>query len=147
MAMIKAALANPSQDHPKAMAFLCNWCAYAGANTAGVSRFQYPPAIRILRTMCSGMVDPAYVLYSFMQGADGVMTGGCKKADCHYIFGNREAELTLDRIRETLKTTVIDPERFLNLWISAGEGNIFAQRVEEFTKKLESLGSNPLKKR
>jgi len=147
MAMIKAALAIPSLGKPKVIAFLCNWCAYAGANTAGVSRFQYPPTIRIVREMCSGMVDPVYVLYSFMQGADGVLIGGCKKGDCHYIFGNLEAEETLDKLREMLKNTVIDPERFLTLWISAGEGKIFAEKVEEFTEKLKLLGPNPYKKR
>jgi heterodisulfide reductase subunit A len=147
MAMIKAALAVPSPDRPKAIAFLCNWCAYAGANTAGVSRFQYPPTIRIVREMCSGMVDPFYVLYSFMQGADGVLIGGCKKGDCHYIFGNVEAEESLDKLKEMLKTTVIDPERFLTLWISAGEGKTFAEKVEEFTEKLKSLGPSPYKKR
>ena len=146
MAMIRTALATPNPDDPKAIAFLCNWCAYAGANTAGVSRYQYPPAIRIIRTMCSGMVDPIYVLYSFMEGADGVLIGGCKKGDCHYIFGNINAEETLDKLKEMLKTTVIDPERFLTLWISAGEGKIFADEIERFTKKLESLGSNPYKK-
>ncbi|UCE29162.1 MAG: hydrogenase iron-sulfur subunit [Candidatus Bathyarchaeota archaeon] len=147
MAMIRAALAEPSPDRPKVIAFLCNWCAYAGANAAGVSRFQYPPAIRIVRTMCSGMVDPFYVLYSFMQGADGVLIGGCKKGDCHYIFGNLEADEALGKLKEMLKTTMIDPKRFLTLWISAGEGKIFAEKVAEFTEKLESLGPSPYKKR
>ena len=147
MAMIRAALAEPSLEGPKAVAFLCNWCAYAGANTAGVSRFRYPPSIRIIRMMCSGMIDPTHVLYAFMQGADGVLVGGCKRADCHYISGNLEAEVTLDKIDEMLKTTVIDPERLLNIWISAGEGNIFAEKVEEFTEKLKSLGPSPYKKR
>ncbi|MCD6263424.1 hydrogenase iron-sulfur subunit [Candidatus Bathyarchaeota archaeon] len=148
MAMIRAALATPSPpDIPKVIAFLCNWCAYAGANTAGVSRFQYPPSIRIIRMMCSGMVDPLYVLYAFMQGADGVMIGGCKEADCHYVSGNLEAEKTMDKIREMLKTTMIDPERLLNIWISAGEGNIFAEKVKEFTEKLKSLGPSPYKRR
>ena len=147
MEMIRAALAEPSPDGLKAVAFLCNWCAYAGANTAGVSRFQYPPAIRIIRTMCSGMIDPAYVLYAFMHGAGGVMIGGCKEGDCHYISGNLEAEGTLDKMREILETTVIDPDRLLNIWISAGEGNMFAEKVGEFTEKLKSLGPSPYEKR
>jgi len=147
VAMIKAALEKPRGDKPKAIAFLCNWCAYAGANTAGVSRFQYPPAVRIIRTMCSGMVDPIYVFYSFMQGADGVVIGGCKKGDCHYIFGNINADETLDKLSEMLRTTVIDPEKFLTLWISAGEGKTFAEKIEEFTEKLKTLGPNPYIKR
>ena len=150
MAMIKEALAVPNPNNPntpKVIAFLCNWCAYAGANMAGVSRFQYPSAIRIIRMMCSGMVDPIYVLYSFLQGADGVVIGGCKKGDCHYIFGNVEAEKTIDKAREMLENTVIDPERLLALWISASEGRIFGEKVAEFTKKLKSLGPSPYKKK
>jgi len=147
MAMIKAALETSSGDEPKGIAFLCNWCAYAGANTAGVSRFQYPPAIRIIRTMCSGMVDPIYVFYSLMRGADGVVVGGCKKGDCHYIFGNTNADETLGKLSEMLKTSVIDPQRFLTLWISAGEGRNFAEKIEEFTANLKALGPNPYRKR
>jgi heterodisulfide reductase subunit A len=147
MAMIKAGLATATPDKPKAIAFLCNWCAYAGANTAGVSRFQYPPAVRIIRMMCSGMVDPIYVYYSLMQGADGVLIGGCRKGDCHYTFGNAEAEKTIAKMKEMLKTSAIGSERLMDLWVSAGEGQMFAGKVEEFTKKLKSLGPTMYKKR
>jgi F420-non-reducing hydrogenase iron-sulfur subunit len=121
------------------VAFLCNWCSYAGADLAGVSRFQYPPSIKVIRVMCSGRVDPVYVLRAFELGADGVLVGGCHIGDCHYINGNELAEIRMKKTRELLKWIGINPRRLRLEWISASEGIKFANVVSEFTKELEKL--------
>jgi len=100
---------------PKIIGFLCNWCAYAGADLAGVSRIQYPPNIRIIRVMCSGRVDPAFILEAFKDGADGVLVAGCHlPSDCHYISGNFKALRRVTLLKRVLKTLGIEPER---LWL------------------------------
>ena len=128
---------------PNIVAFLCNWCGYAGADLAGVSRFQYPATIRIIRVMCSGRVDPLFILRAFENGADGVLVCGCHINDCHYISGNLKAEKRVAQTKQLLNLIGIDPNRLRLEWISAAEGAKFALVVKEFTHYLEQLG--PLK--
>ena len=130
---------------PKIVAFLCNWCAYAGADLAGVSRIGYPPNIRVIRVMCSGRVDPAFIIRAFEMGADGVLVGGCHPGTCHYVSGNLEAEKRMENTKKLLKLIGLGPERLRLEWISASEGGKFAQVVTEFTEELRKMGPNPLK--
>jgi F420-non-reducing hydrogenase iron-sulfur subunit len=131
---------------PNIVAFLCNWCGYAGADLAGVSRFQYPPSIRIIRVMCSGRVDPVFILRAFENGADGVLVCGCHINDCHYISGNLKAEKRVEKTKHLLKTIGINPDRLRLEWVSAGEGAKFSAVVTEFTNFLEKLGPIESKK-
>ncbi|MCW3985438.1 MAG: hydrogenase iron-sulfur subunit [Candidatus Bathyarchaeota archaeon] len=132
---------------PKIIGFLCNWCAYAGADLAGVSRIQYPPNIRIIRVMCSGRVDPAFILEAFNDGADGVLVAGCHlPSDCHYISGNFKALRRITLLRRVLKQFGIEPERLRLEWVSASEGDKFASIVREMVEQIKKLGPNPLKK-
>ncbi|HUX98009.1 MAG TPA: hydrogenase iron-sulfur subunit [Candidatus Deferrimicrobium sp.] len=131
---------------PNLVAFLCNWCGYAGADLAGVSRFQYPSSIRIIRVMCSGRVDPVFILRAFENGADGVLVCGCHINDCHYITGNLKAEKRIEKTRQLLKTIGINPDRLRLEWVSAAEGAKFAAIVTEFTNFLDKLGPIELNK-
>jgi F420-non-reducing hydrogenase iron-sulfur subunit len=126
--------------HPKIIAFCCNWCAYAGADLAGISRIQYSPDIRILRVMCSGRVDPALVLKCYERGADGVMVLGCHPGDCRYIAGNEEAQRRVETTRDLMELLGIDPRRLLLEWISASEGERFANVANEFVATITSMG-------
>ena len=131
---------------PKIIGFLCNWCSYAGADLAGVSRIQYPPNIRIIRVMCSGRIDPAFVLEAFKDGADGVLVAGCHlPSDCHYISGNFKALRRITLLREVLKDFGIEPERLRLEWISASEGDKFAAVVRDMVNEVKKLGPNPLR--
>lgn len=132
---------------PRIIAFLCNWCSYAGADLAGVSRIQYPENIRIIRVMCSGRVDPRLVLEAFRRGADGVMCLGCHPGDCHYISGNYLAKSKLKYLKESLEKIGFQPERFRLDWVSATEGKRFATLVEEMVQTVKKLGPNPIKGR
>jgi F420-non-reducing hydrogenase iron-sulfur subunit len=125
---------------PKILGFLCNWCSYAGADLAGVSRFQYPPTIRIVRVMCSGRVDPVLVLRAFSRGADGVMVLGCHPGDCHYATGNYYALARAKMLGRLLQLAGINPDRLALDWVSAGEGRRFAELVTEFTEQIAALG-------
>ena len=146
-AMIKAALETwPPEGKPKALAFFCNWCAYAGADMAGVSRFQYPPSVRIIRVMCTGRIDQRHILQAFLLGADGVLIGGCHPGDCHYISGNLKAEKRVEQLKGWLKEAGMEPERLRLEWASAGEGKKIAEIIQDFTSQLEKLGPNPLRK-
>ena len=146
-AMIKAAFETPHySEKPKALAFFCNWCSYAGADMAGVSRFQYPPSMRIIRVMCTGRIDQRHILQAFHLGADGVLIGGCHLGDCHYISGNLKAEKRVMQVKKWLEAAGIEPERLRIEWASAGEGKKIAQIIQEFTDQLEKLGPNPLRK-
>lgn len=129
---------------PKILTFLCNWCGYAGADYAGVSRYQYPPSIRVIRVMCSGRIQPSLILDAFNRGTDGVMVCGCHIGDCHYISGNEYAEERVKKTKKILEMLRIDPNRLRLEWISASEGIKFAEVVNDFTNQLISLG--PLKK-
>ena len=125
---------------PKILAFLCNWCSYAGADLAGVSRLQYPPSIRAIRVMCSGSVSPHHLLHAFQMGADGVLVAGCHIGDCHYLKGNY---MTLKRLKFTeglLGYMGYEAERLRLEWISAAEGIKFAEVVRDFTETIRSLG-------
>jgi len=131
---------------PKIIGFLCNWCSYAGADLAGVSRIQYPPNIRIIRVMCSGRIDPAFVFEAFKYGADGVLVAGCHlPSDCHYISGNFKALRRITLLRRALKEFGIEPERLRLEWISASEGDKFAAVVRDMVDEVKKLGPNPLK--
>ena len=143
---IKAALLDLDPSKLKVLCFFCNWCAYAGADMAGVSRYQYPPMFEIIRSMCTGRIDPLWILYALTLGADGVVVGGCHPGDCHYISGNIKAEEMLNRVRDMLKLTKIEPERVLDLWVSAGEGKILAEELDKFAEKLTALGPNPYRR-
>jgi F420-non-reducing hydrogenase iron-sulfur subunit len=132
---------------PRIIGFLCNWCSYAGADLAGVSRIQYPPNIRIIRVMCSGRIDPAFILEAFKDGADGVLVGGCHlPSDCHYISGNFKAMRRINLLKKVLKEFGIEPERVRLEWISASEGDKFASVVRDMVKEIKELGPNPLVK-
>jgi F420-non-reducing hydrogenase iron-sulfur subunit len=131
---------------PRIIGFLCNWCSYAGADLAGVSRIQYPPNIRIIRVMCSGRIDPAFVLEAFKDGADGVLVAGCHPpSDCHYISGNFKALRRITLLKKALKEFGIEPERLRLEWISASEGDKFAEVVRDMVEELKNLGPNPVK--
>ncbi len=129
---------------PKILSFLCNWCAYAGADLAGISRFQYPPNTRVIRVMCSGRVDPIFIPKAFLAGYDGVMVLGCHPGDCHYLTGNIQAERKMNLTRKLLKMAGIESERLLLDWVSAGEGERFSQVVCQFIEKIRILGPFPL---
>ncbi|MCJ7708857.1 MAG: hydrogenase iron-sulfur subunit [Anaerolineales bacterium] len=128
---------------PRIVAFLCNWCTYTGADLAGTSRLQYPPNVRIIRTMCSSAVDPVYVLKPLMDGADGVLIGGCHPGDCHYQTGNYKTRRRFVALQEILKSTGIDERRIWLRWISASEGQIFANTMTEMVGAIKELGPNP----
>ncbi len=131
---------------PKIIGFLCNWCSYAGADLAGVSRIQYPSNIRIIRVMCSGRIDPAFVLEALKDGADGVLVAGCHlPSDCHYISGNFKASRRIDLLKKVIKEFGFEPERVRLEWISASEGDKFAAVVRDMTEQIRKLGPNPLK--
>jgi len=131
---------------PKIVAFCCNWCSYAGADLAGVSRMQYPPNVRIIKVMCSGRVEPSFVLRAFEDGIDGVLITGCHIGDCHYISGNLRAEDRVKMTKELMKTLGLEEERLRLEWISASEGEKFASVIKEFVEDLKSIGPNPLGK-
>lgn len=130
---------------PKIVAFLCNWCAYTGADLAGTSRIQYPPNVRIIRMMCSGAVDPVYIIKPLLDGADGVLIGGCHPGDCHYQEGNYKARRRVAILKNILRQMGFDEERVWLRWISASEGQVFAETVKEMVKALKEKGPNPLK--
>ncbi len=130
---------------PRIIAFLCNWCTYTGADLAGTSRIQYPPNIRIIRLMCSGSLDPVYVVKALLEGADGVLVGGCHPGDCHYQNGNYKARRRVAILQSILEQMGFDPDRVWLRWISASEGQYFADTVTEFVEALKKKGPNPLK--
>jgi len=125
---------------PRIVAFLCNWCSYAGADLAGVSRYQYPPNVRVIRTMCSGGMSKSYILKAFLNGADGVFISGCHIGDCHYISGNEKAYLRMDHLKSLLRKIGIEEERIEIHQISASEGKMFADKITAFTEKVSELG-------
>jgi F420-non-reducing hydrogenase iron-sulfur subunit len=130
---------------PKILAFCCNWCSYAGADLAGVSRFQYPANIRIIRVMCSGRVEPEFVVKALSLGVDGVLVLGCHIGDCHYIYGNHRTKKRMAILEKILGYLGIDPARVRLEWVSASEGARFAEVVTEFTEEMKKLGPSPLK--
>jgi len=125
---------------PTILGILCNWCSYAGADLAGSARLHYPETIRIIRVPCSGRVDPMFVLKGFQKGFDGVMVLGCHPGDCHYSKGNYYARRRIALVQSLLNSLGIPEERFHFEWVSASEGNRFAQLVTEFTEQIKALG-------
>ena len=136
-----------TEFEPKIIGFLCNWCSYAGADLAGVSRIQYPPNIRIIRVMCSGRIDPTFILEALKDGADGVLVAGCHlPSDCHYISGNFKTLRRITLLKKVLQDFGIEPERVRLEWVSASEGDKFAAIVRDMVEEIKKLGPNPLKK-
>jgi F420-non-reducing hydrogenase iron-sulfur subunit len=128
---------------PIIVAFCCNWCSYAGADLAGTSRLQYPPNVRIVRVMCSGMVHPKLVMDALNKGADGVLICGCHPGDCHYLEGNLRAQKRAEAIALLLEDFGLEPERFRLEWVSASEGPRFAQVMTDMVEAVRSLGPSP----
>ncbi|MEA3416376.1 MAG: hydrogenase iron-sulfur subunit [Thermodesulfobacteriota bacterium] len=125
---------------PRILGFLCNWCCYTAADSAGVARYQYPPNIRVIRVMCSGRIDPVFILEAFSCGADGVFVGGCHLGECHYQTGNYEAMGVAALTRKLLEKAGLSTERFLLEWASAAEGPRFVEIITNFTNKIKELG-------
>ncbi len=127
----------------KIVGFLCNWCSYGGADTAGVGRFQQPTDLRIIRVPCSGRIDPLFVLKSLFNGADGVLVSGCHPRDCHYAEGNFYARRRLEVLKRFLPILGIDERRFEYTWVSASEGQKWKTVVQTFTERIHELGPAP----
>jgi F420-non-reducing hydrogenase iron-sulfur subunit len=125
---------------PKLVGFLCNWCSYTGADLAGTARMKYPPNMRVIRVMCSGRVDPNFILDALAKGADGVIVCGCHPGDCHYSEGNYKCLRRLPITKKLVEGMGIDPRRVRLEWVSASEGSRFTQVVTEFTEEIRSLG-------
>jgi F420-non-reducing hydrogenase iron-sulfur subunit len=125
---------------PNIVAFLCNWCSYAGADLAGTSRLKYPPNVKVIRVMCSGRVNPMFVVNALQQGADAVIVGGCHPGDCHYIQGNYFARRRMAILKKLLEYLGIDSRRLRMTWISASEGNKFADVIKTVTKDVKEIG-------
>ena len=131
---------------PRIVGFLCNWCSYAGADLAGVSRMKMAPNVRPIRVMCSGRVDPTFILKAFASGADGILIGGCHPGDCHYSEGNYKTLRRSILLKIILKDQGIDPRRVRLEWISASEGEKYARIVDEFAQTIKELGPLNLQK-
>ena len=127
---------------PRIIAFLCNWCSYAGADLAGISRLQYPPNVRIIRVPCSGRINPYFVLKSLQHGVDGVLVSGCHPGDCHYISGNLVARRRFAILERILEFAGVEKGRVQFTWISAAEGERFSQVIKEVTEEVKALGAN-----
>ncbi|UCE37304.1 MAG: hydrogenase iron-sulfur subunit [Thermoplasmata archaeon] len=131
---------------PKIIGFLCNWCSYTGADLAGVSRLQYPPNFIPIRVMCTGAVDPVYVIKALLEGADSVLVAGCHPGDCHYLSGNFKARRRIAILKKLLENLGLEERRIRLEWISASEGQKFADTVNEMVKETKKMGPNPIKK-
>ena len=129
---------------PDILGFACNWCGYAGADQAGSNKMQYPANIKLVRVMCMGRVDTTLILEGFRKGFDGVILIGCHIGDCHYVSGNKNAVLVVDRLKGIMRFLGIDPGRLKLEWVSAGEGPIFVKVVKQFVEELKELGPSPL---
>ncbi|MDR2780398.1 MAG: hydrogenase iron-sulfur subunit [Synergistaceae bacterium] len=129
---------------PVIVAFLCNWCSYAGADLAGTGRQQYPPNIRIIRVPCSGRVNPMFIIKALVDGADGVMVSGCHPGDCHYLAGNLYARRRFAVLKKLLVTAGVEPDRVHFTWVSASEGTRFAEVVRGVTEAVTALGPNKM---
>jgi len=134
-----------TEFEPRIVGFLCNWCAYAGADLAGVSRIQYPPNLRVVRVMCTGRIDPAFILEAFRSGADGVLVAGCHPGDCHYISGNFKAHRRVLMLKKLLEQFGLEPERLRLEWVSASEGDRFATVIKDMVNEVKKLGPSTLR--
>jgi len=128
---------------PKILAIICNWCSYAGADLAGGSRIQYPPDIRAIRVMCTGRIDPLFILKAFQDGADGVLVSGCHFGDCHYLEGNYKAAKRMFLLKTVLKNIGFDDKRLRMTFVSASEGAKWATVIEDVVKTIKDLGPSP----
>jgi len=137
-------MAEKDQFEPKIIGFLCNWCTSAAADLAGTSRIQYPANIHPVRVMCSGTVDPVYLIKALLSGADAVMVGGCHPGDCHYVSGNYKARRRIAMLKAIFEALGLEEERIWARWISASEGPEFAQIVTEITEETRKQGPSPL---
>ena len=131
-----------TEFEPTIIAFFCNWCTYTAADLAGTSRLPYPPNIKIIRMMCSGMVDPKYVIKALLEGADAVLISGCHPGDCHYINGNFKARRRVKLLKEILPRFGFDEKRVKLTWIGASEGVDFAKTIKEMVSEVKALGPN-----
>jgi F420-non-reducing hydrogenase iron-sulfur subunit len=131
---------------PRIVAFLCNWCTYTAADLAGTARIQYAPNVRIIRLMCSGQLDPIYVAKAILEGADGVLIGGCHPGDCHYQSGNYKTRRRVAILHQVLGQLGLEPERVWLRWISASEGQYFADTVNAMVETIRALGPSSLHK-
>ena len=136
--------ATASEFKPRVIVFCCNWCAYAGADLAGVSRMKITPHFRVVRTMCSGRVDPELILSALASGADGVMIAGCHPGDCHYMEGNYRTMRRMQFLKRLVEGIGIEPDRLALEWVSAGEGARFQKVVNGFVERVTELGPNPV---
>lgn len=125
---------------PTIIAFLCNWCSYTGADLAGTSRMKYVPNVRVIRVMCSGRVEPTFVLEAFREGADAILICGCHPGDCHYHEGNYKCLRRYHLLQKYIQQLGIHPDRLRLEWVSASEGNIFARLIDEMTDTVARLG-------
>lgn len=132
---------------PKILGILCNWCTYAGADLAGVSRAQYPPNVRVVRIMCTGRVDPAFIMEAFSLGADAVLVSGCHIGDCHYIAGNFKARRRVALTRKVLEEMGVDGKRLKMTFVSASEGALWAEVVKNMVADIKKLGPSPVQKK
>jgi F420-non-reducing hydrogenase iron-sulfur subunit len=124
----------------KILAFVCNWCSYGGADNAGGMRLKYPPDVRLIRVMCSGRIDPMFIIKAFERGADGVIVSGCHPGDCHYTAGNYHARRRFAIFRELMIFMGIDPRRVTFSWVSASEGGKWKDVVTETVERVRALG-------
>ncbi len=134
-----------AEDDIKLVMFCCNWCSYGGADTAGTARMQYPPNVRVIRVMCSGRIEPQFIFKAFREGADGVIVAGCHHGDCHYDAGNYKLDRRMRLIYKMADEIGIGRERIHHDWISASEGEKFADTVKMMVDRIRALGPSPLK--
>lgn len=139
--MVKMSKEDEIKDfEPNIIAFLCNWCSYAGADLAGTSRIKYPPNVKIIRVMCSSRINPLFVINALQQGADGVLLSGCHIGDCHYVQGNYYTRRRFAILKELLSYVGIEPERFQISWVSASEGTKWAEVVTKVVNNIKKIG-------
>ena len=136
---------NDNGWEPKIVVFCCNWCSYGGADSAGMGRFQQPPTARIIRVMCSGRIDPVHVFNAFLEGADAVLVTGCHIGDCHYVNGNEKTRIKYRFLEHVVNELGLEKERLHLNWISASEGEKFANFIREVTEQVKKIGPSPLK--
>jgi len=127
---------------PKILAFLCNWCSYAGADLAGTSRIKYPPSILPIRVMCSSRVDPLFVLKAYLNGVDGILIAGCHPGDCHYQEGNYYTRRRFAMLKKVVEEVGLESDRLRLSWVSASEGQRYAKVTTDFTDKIKKIGEN-----
>jgi len=137
-------MAEKDEFEPKIIGFLCNWCTAAADDLAGTTRTQYPPTLHPVRVMCSGTVDPVYIIKALLSGADSVLVGGCHPGDCHYVSGNYKARRRIAMLKKIFESLGLDDERIWARWISASEGPEFAQMVRDITEATKKQGPSPL---